>query len=74
MTIDLKWFLPLGLPFLVLTMLRLLVAMAGVPWQPVAAGVSLLVSGVIGAPLGLMMAFELYNKDVRWDVKLGERK
>lgn len=74
MTIDLKWFLPLGLPFIILIMLRLLVAMAGVPWQPIAAAVSLGLSAIIGVIVGVATAFNLEDKGVRWNVKLGERK
>lgn len=74
MTIDLKWFLPLGLPFIILVTLRLLVAMAGIPWQPIAAAVSLGLAAIIGFGAGLVAALILDENGKCWNVKLGDWK
>jgi hypothetical protein len=59
--IDLKWALPAVAPFLVVALLRLLVAAIGAEWNPdgvhagFIAGVSLALGGSIGAATALTM-------------------
>lgn len=68
MTIDMKWGIPLVLPFMFLMMTRLLFWMAGAAWAP---EVAVVFSIFFGFVLGIVVACAMFGEGVGWHLRVG---
>lgn len=68
MIIDLKYGLPVVMPFILLGIARLLWLMAGAEWSnpTLAAGMCI----IMGVPFGSVIVISLIMDDIKWRIKL----
>ena len=69
MTVDLKWALPVVMPFVVLGLFRLMWWAAGAPWSEPSTAAFLSIQ--IGAIMGGLIAG--LNQEMHWNVTVGRK-
>jgi len=72
MTIDLKWGLPLVMPFVMLLTIRLLALVAGMEWTDNAAAGAVVFAFALGLPVGGFVAGMMEDEGVKWNVRIGK--
>lgn len=74
MTIDLKWGLPIVLPFVWVLLARVLCLVASLNWTDSIAYFVLLLYIVVGLPFSIFTPLTLQDNGVKWNMTIGKQK
>ena len=71
MIIDLKYLIPVVMPFAVVLLLRALCALAGVPWTESVSAVAVLFSVLVSVVAGTGIVVCMADAKLHWRVRIG---